>query len=109
LKKIIAQASIAKASKRSEGALRADPQPPAAAGGRPAAAKLLGRQQAPGVEARAVKISAADTVAVWDPAWDPATGPRRRWWQQRLGALPQRIGQESIHQGAHDRSIPRPA
>jgi hypothetical protein len=36
------------------------------------------------------------------------TPPRgRRWRQQWLDALPQRSGQESVHQGAHDREHPK--
>jgi hypothetical protein len=34
-------------------------------------------------------------------AWNPTTGPGRRWWQQWLDALPQLVGQESIYQGTH--------
>jgi hypothetical protein len=51
--------------------------------------------------------TSGDTVAVRDVARDPAAGPGRRWRQQWLDALPQRIGQESIHQGAHSREHPK--
>jgi hypothetical protein len=32
-----------------------------------------------------------------------------RQWQQRLDALPQRIGQQAIGQGAHARDHPKPS
>lgn len=75
---------------------------------RPQSSSLAGNRLQ-GVLVRAMEIGAATQVAVRDAARDPAAGPDRRWWQQRLDTLPQLVGQESIHQGAHGREHPRPA
>jgi hypothetical protein len=66
-------------------------QPPPA-GGRLAAAQLLGRQQRPRGRGSSHEDERNDKVAVGDAARDATAGAG--WWrrEQWLGALPQRVG-----------------
>jgi hypothetical protein len=76
------------------------------AGGGRAAAQFLGWQQAPRGRGAGHEDERGDAVAVRHTARDAAARAGRRWRQQRLDALPQLRGEESVDKGGHTGASP---